>query len=74
MQRRLRCLLIACFFVGCTAASSHAGQPLTWQQVRARFMAVNPTLLAGRMGIEESRAQEITAYLRPNPTFTASTD
>src|SRR5208283_4018483 len=26
------------------------------------------------LGIEESKAQEITAYLRPNPTFTAATD
>ncbi len=73
-QSRLRCLLAALLLFGCLAAESHAGQPLTWQQVRARFIAVNPTLLAGRMGIEESRAQEITAALRPNPTFTASTD
>jgi hypothetical protein len=28
-----------------------------------RFMT-NPTLQAGRIGIEESRAQEVTAYLR----------
>ena len=51
-----------------------AADPLTWQQVRTRFIAANPTLLAGRLGIEESKAQEITAYLRPNPIFTAATD
>ena len=58
----------------CLAGVGSAGEPLTWQQVRAKFIAVNPTLLAGRLGIEESKAQEITAYLRPNPQFTAATD
>ena len=74
MQRRVRWLFIGLFLFGCFAAQSHAGEPLTWQQVRGKFIATNPTLLAGRLGIEESKAQEITAYLRPNPTFTAATD
>ena len=51
-----------------------AQQALTWQQVRDKFEAVNPTLRAGELGISESRAQEITAYLRPNPDFSLSTD
>jgi outer membrane protein, heavy metal efflux system len=46
-----------------------AQNPLTWQQVRDRFQANNPSLLAGQLGVEESRAQEITAGLRPNPTL-----
>ena len=54
--------------------SSFAQQPLTWQEVRAKFVAINPTLRATRIGIDESRAQEITAYLRPNPTFTGVLD
>jgi len=58
----------------CLAGVSRAGEPLTWQQVRATFIAINPTLLAGRLGIEESKAEEITAYLRPNPQLTAATD
>ena len=40
---------------------------LTWQQVRDKFEAANSTLGAGRIGVEEFRAEEITAYLRPNP-------
>src|SRR5580704_8820225 len=48
--------------------SACAQNALTWQQVRAKFEAANPTLRAGQIGIDESRAQEITAYLRPNPT------
>ncbi len=46
----------------------------TWQQVRDKFEATNPTLLAGRLNIDELRAQEITAHLRPNPDFTLSAD
>lgn len=49
-------------------------QPLTWQNVRDRFEASNPTLLADKLNIDESRAQEITAYLRPNPTFNFTLD
>jgi cobalt-zinc-cadmium efflux system outer membrane protein len=49
--------------------SASAQQTLTWEQVRLRFEQNNPTLLAGRLSIDESRAQEITAFLRPNPTF-----
>jgi cobalt-zinc-cadmium efflux system outer membrane protein len=47
---------------------------LTWEQVRERFERQNPTLLADNLNIDESRAQEITAHLRPNPTFTLLTD
>jgi cobalt-zinc-cadmium efflux system outer membrane protein len=47
---------------------------LTWQQVKDRFEAANPNLAAGRLNIQESRAQEVTAYLRPNPSFTALVD
>jgi cobalt-zinc-cadmium efflux system outer membrane protein len=46
----------------------------TWQEIRERFLATNPTLAAGEIGVNESRAQEITAYLRPNPDLTVSTD
>ena len=46
----------------------------TWQQIREKFEATNPTLQAGQIGINESRAQEITAYLRPNPDVTGLID
>jgi outer membrane protein, heavy metal efflux system len=49
-------------------------QPLTWQKVRDRFEANNPTLGADKLSIDESRAGEITAYLRPNPTFALTAD
>ena len=51
-----------------------AQQAYTWQQVREKFEAGNPTLQAGRINIDESRAQEVTAFLRPNPDFSFLTD
>jgi outer membrane protein, heavy metal efflux system len=51
-----------------------AQQSLTWDQVKARFEASNPTLRADALSVDEMKAEEITAYLRPNPQFTASTD
>jgi cobalt-zinc-cadmium efflux system outer membrane protein len=60
------------------AAQAPTGQPaaqlLTWQNVRDRFEANNPTLLADKLNIDEAKAQEITAYLRPNPTFNLTLD
>jgi cobalt-zinc-cadmium efflux system outer membrane protein len=61
-------LLLAC------GLKAGAQQALTWEQVRARFEQSNPTLLADTLNIEESKAEEITAFLRPNPTFTLSAD
>jgi outer membrane protein, heavy metal efflux system len=52
----------------------HAQEALTWDQVKARFENANPTLKADALNVEEIRAEEITAFLRPNPQFTASTD
>lgn len=63
-------LLLAAMF----AKSGFAQQALTWQQVRDKFHAANPTLRAGQIGVEEFRAQEITAYLRPNPNLTVIAD
>jgi outer membrane protein, heavy metal efflux system len=51
-----------------------AQQSLTWDQVKARFEATNPALKADADNVDEMRAEEITAYLRPNPQFTVSAD
>jgi cobalt-zinc-cadmium efflux system outer membrane protein len=42
--------------------------------VKDRFELNNPTLLADKLNIDESKAQEITAFLRPNPDFALSID
>ena len=56
------------------ANSASAQQALTWDQVKAKFEAVNPLLKADAANVEEMKAEEITAFLRPNPQFTMSAD
>lgn len=51
-----------------------AQHPLSWEQVKSRFEATNPTLKANALSVQESKAQEITANLRPNPQLSLSTD
>jgi cobalt-zinc-cadmium efflux system outer membrane protein len=67
---------LCCGFVlaGCLCANGYAQKALTWEEVRDRFQAANPTLQAGQLGVDESKAEEITAYLRPNPTATFLSD
>src|ERR1700722_12860523 len=59
--------------LGC-GVKAGAQQALTWEQVRSRFEVNNPTLLADKLNIDESKAQEMTAYLRPNPELTLTVD
>ncbi|MGZ4788942.1 MAG: TolC family protein [Terriglobales bacterium] len=49
-------------------------QVWTWEQVKDRFELSNTTLQASRLNIDELKAQEITARLRPNPNFILSAD
>jgi cobalt-zinc-cadmium efflux system outer membrane protein len=55
-------------------AAQTPSQLWTWEQVKNRFEVNNTTLLAGKLNLDELRAQEITAHLRPNPDFTLSAD
>ena len=75
MQRPDWRLYIGLLFVsGCLAQTATPPQALTWQETQQRFRANNPTLLAGKTTIDEARADEITAYLRPNPDFNVTAD
>jgi outer membrane protein, heavy metal efflux system len=74
MRALFRGLCLALFLILVFVESCFAQKPLTWQEVRDKFETANPTLRAGAIGIDESRAQEITAYLRPNPQLTLLTD
>ncbi|HZR55663.1 MAG TPA: TolC family protein [Terriglobales bacterium] len=58
----------------CCGAMAQTPQPWTWEKVVQRFEVSNPNLLADKLNIDESKAQEIAAFLRPNPTFTLSVD
>lgn len=52
----------------------HAQQGLTWEQVKTEFEANNPVMKADALSVDEMQAEEITAYLRPNPQFTLLAD
>ena len=51
----------------CLTQTLLAQQSFTWQEIRGKFESTNPALRASQIGIEESKAAEITAFLRPNP-------
>ena len=68
------CLGLLFASIGLLAQSANPPRTFTWQETEARFKANNPALLAGQVTIDESRADEITAYLRPNPDLTISAD
>ena len=53
---------------------ARAQQALSWEQIQQKFDAANPTLRAGQLNIDEAKAQEITAFLRPNPQLSVSLD
>jgi cobalt-zinc-cadmium efflux system outer membrane protein len=77
MMMRNLLLFLALTLLGFRALAqtpAPAPVPLTWEQVRQRFEQNNPTLLAGKLIVDESKAQEITAGLRPNPQFTFTAD
>jgi outer membrane protein, heavy metal efflux system len=67
-------LCLASIVAALLAQTCLAQKALTWQEVRDKFEAANPSLRAGQIGIDESRANEITAYLRPNPNLAILAD
>lgn len=74
MRGRFGHLTIAIAIGAFAGAEAFAQTALSWAQVRDKFEAVNPTLQSAQLNIDESRAAEITAYLRPNPDFTLTMD
>ena len=56
------------------SSAARAQQALTWDQVKAKFEASNPALKADADNVDEMRAEEITAFLRPNPQFSLLAD
>src|SRR4051794_18417819 len=74
MRRRIQRLLMATWIASWMATAALAQKTLTWDQAKREFEASNPTLRAGQIGVLQSRADEITAHLRPNPDLTVSVD
>ena len=67
-------LCLGLIAVAVLAESVFGQEALTWQEIWNRFERTNPALLAGQVGVDEFRAAEITADLRPNPSLTLLTD
>ncbi len=74
MKRVIRGLSWGLLLSSFAASVCSAQTALTWGEVRQRFEANNPILKAGQLGVDESKANEITAFLRPNPTATILAD
>ncbi len=69
-KRLLNFILGVTFTVGCLAAQT----TLTWEELKERFKKNNPNRLASELSIDEWKANEITAGLRPNPSFSSIED
>jgi cobalt-zinc-cadmium efflux system outer membrane protein len=77
IEPRARALRRSAGVLGMTfllAPGALAQRALTWEEIKQRFEGANPTLRAAQLNVDESKAQEITAFLRPNPDFTLATD
>lgn len=74
MQRLWRRLFVIIPIGLFVSRAASAQQIFTWQQIKEKFEAANPTLKAAQLNIDESRAAEVTAYLRPNPEFSLTAD
>ena len=70
LSRRVTLVLWAAW----TVCGAFGQKTLTWEEAKRQLLSNNPTLRAGQIGIGESRAEEITAFLRPNPDLTMSVD
>lgn len=64
--------IVSALSISIATASAQTG--LSWQDVETKFRLANPTLKAAQLNIDESRAEEITAYLRPNPDLSVGVD
>ena len=72
--RLVRRLFLRMLLAGIQIAVLSAQTAFTWQQIKDKFEAANPTLKAAQISIDESRDEEITASLRPNPDLTVGFD
>jgi cobalt-zinc-cadmium efflux system outer membrane protein len=69
-----RTLALGIWTAAWMASGAFGQKTLTWEEAKRELQSDNPTLRAGQIGIGESRAEEITAFLRPNPDLMVSVD
>ncbi|MGB8775441.1 MAG: TolC family protein, partial [Terriglobales bacterium] len=74
VQRYYWLFLVLALGVAANSSGQQPPQSWTWEKVKDRFELNNPTLLADKLSVDESKADEITAFLRPNPEFNLTVD
>ncbi len=74
MRCQSRRLALSIWTAAWMASGAFGQKTLTWEEAKRELESSNPVLRAGQLGVQESRADEITAFLRPNPDLTLSTD
>jgi cobalt-zinc-cadmium efflux system outer membrane protein len=79
LQRGYRVLIAGCglsllMIIVNGSYFAYCQQPLTWDQVKAKFVTINPALKADALNVDEMKAEEVTAFLRPNPQLTFAAD
>jgi cobalt-zinc-cadmium efflux system outer membrane protein len=73
-NKRIGRLCLSLLLLLLFAGEASAQQSFTWEQIKSKFEAANPALKADALGVDELKAEEITAYLRPNPQFNFAAD
>ena len=68
-RRMIVCVLTALSMAACNVQIAAQQPAYTWEQIQNLFLKSNPTLRAQEQAVVSSRASEITAGLRPNPTL-----
>lgn len=66
------CFLLVLLTAAGMCAAAQTAAPLTMQQAVAMALANNPSLISARHNVSATRAEEITAGLRQNPSFALS--
>ncbi len=74
MQRFIRAVCLMLLLAAGSCGIAKAQRALTWDELKARFESDNPTLRAGKLGVDEFHAEETTADLRPNPNLALTVD
>ena len=74
MPRRIGHAFVLILFCSGFSGQIYAQKALSWSEVLDLFRKNNPGLAAGRIGVQEFQANEISAGLRPNPVFSTVND
>lgn len=68
-SRRIRFVTLLASITACAITCAAQQNAYNWEQIHDLFLRTNPTLHAQEQSIVSNRAAEVTAGLRPNPTF-----